>query len=72
MFILVLLRAFPRFLPEEPVGGYTEVQKTWQAWTLVDFGPSQFGREVFARVDCRRLENRGKRVLSLSRSLHPV
>ena len=36
-----VLRAFPRFLPEELVGGYTVVQKAWQAWTLVDFGPKR-------------------------------
>ena len=35
---LLLLRAFSRFLPEEPVGGYTEVQKAWHAWTFVDSG----------------------------------
>ena len=38
MVVVVVVRAFFRFLPEEPVGGYPEVQKAWQAWTFVDFG----------------------------------
>ena len=38
LLLLLLRRAFPRFLPEEPVGGYTHVHKGWQAWTFVDFG----------------------------------
>ena len=42
---LLLLRAFSRFLPEEPVGGYTEVQKKWQAWTFVDFGQKMSGQD---------------------------
>ena len=48
---------FSRFLPEEPVGGYTEVQKAWQAWTFVDFGQKssvqdgRAGGEV-AATDC--------------------
>ena len=33
------------FLPEDPVGGYTEVQKTWQAWTFVDFGQKMSGQD---------------------------
>ena len=28
----------------EPVGGCTEVQKTWQAWTFVDFGQKRSGQ----------------------------
>ena len=28
----------------EPVGGHTEVQKAWQAWTFVDFGQKHSGQ----------------------------
>ena len=44
VLVVLLLRVFSRFLPEEPVGGYTEVQKAWQAWTFVDFGRAEGGR----------------------------
>ena len=33
------------FLPEEPVGGYTAVQKAWQAWTFEDFGQARSGQD---------------------------
>ena len=39
----IALRA--RFLPGEPVGGYTEVQKAWQAWTFADFGKKSSGQD---------------------------
>ena len=29
----------------EPVGGHTEVQKAWQAWTFVDFGQKMSGQD---------------------------
>ena len=29
----------------EPVGGHTEVQKAWQAWTFVDFGQASSGQD---------------------------
>ena len=53
----VKIWAFSRFLPEELVGGYTEVQKAWQAWTFVDFGQKssvQDGRAEggVAATDC--------------------
>ena len=38
-------RAFSRFLPQEPVGGYTEVQKARQAWTSLDFGQASSGQD---------------------------
>ena len=47
-----------RFLPVEPVGGHTEVQKAWQAWTFVDFGQKmsgQDGRPGGGRCDGLRL-----------------
>ena len=45
LLLLLLGGAFSRFLPEEPVGGYTEVQKAWQAWTFVDFGEASSGQD---------------------------
>ena len=29
----------------EPAGGHTELQKAWQAWTLVDFGQKMSGQD---------------------------
>ena len=36
--------AFSWFLTEEPAGGCTEVQKTWQTWAFEDFGQKNSGQ----------------------------
>ena len=45
----------------KPVGGHTEVQQAWQAWTFVDFGqknvwPRRSPRGGGQATDCRPLE----------------
>ena len=59
--VVVVVRAFSKFLPEEPVGGYTEVQKARQAWTFLDFGQKSSDQD--GRVEgggrCDRLRLRG-------------
>ena len=35
----------------EPVGGHTEVQKAWQAWTFVDFGQKCLAKTVAPGVE---------------------
>ena len=60
--VVVTVRALSRFLPEEPVGGYTEVQKAWQTWTFVDFGQAssgQDGRAVAGGGRCDGLRRHG-------------
>ena len=63
LLLLLLLQAFPRFLPDQQVGGYAEVQKAWQARTFVDFGQaSSFGQASFgqdSRAGCDGLRRRG-------------
>ena len=54
--LLLLLRAFPRFLPEEPVGGYTEVHKAWQAQTFLE---QALAKTVALGVRCDGLRRRG-------------
>ena len=43
--VVVQISHSSRKRKQEPVGGYTEVQKAWQVWTFVDFGQKMSGQD---------------------------